>query len=92
MLDRGGSNYLPLDRLTYRFASHLVGAVKPDDAIYAHVERVTGVAPGSIVFFDDLEANVAAAARRGWRAHQVRVDADPIAQVRLHLRDHGIFA
>lgn len=79
-------NYLPLDRLTYRFASHLVGLRKPDERIYAHVERTTGAVPGSILFFDDLGANIEAAARRGWRAHQVRIDADPIAQVREHLR------
>jgi FMN phosphatase YigB (HAD superfamily) len=90
MLDPGGANYLGLERMTYRFPSHLIGAIKPHDTIYAYVERTTALAPQAIVFFDDLEANVAAAQRRGWRAHQIRIDADPIEQVRAHLRAHGI--
>jgi putative hydrolase of the HAD superfamily len=90
MTDPSDPNYLPLERLTHRFASHLIGVRKPDGAIYEHVERATGAVPDSILFFDDLEANIAAAARRGWRAHQVRIDADPIAQVRNHLREAGV--
>jgi FMN phosphatase YigB (HAD superfamily) len=48
------------------------------------------VAPGRIVFFDDVEENVAAARRRGWRGQRILHDGDPIAQVRRHLRDAGI--
>jgi putative hydrolase of the HAD superfamily len=87
MQDRSGPHYLPLERLNYRFASHLVGFRKPDDAIYAHVERETGLSGNRIVFFDDVEENVQAAARRGWRA--CRVDPtpdDPLPQVRRFLR------
>ena len=90
MTNPSDPNYLPLERLTYRFASHLVGLRKPAERIYEHVERATGTAPGSILFFDDLEANVVAAARRGWRAHQVGLDSDPIGQVRTQLRNRGI--
>ena len=90
MTNPADPNYLPLERLTHRFASHLIGVRKPHDAIYEHVERVSGKRVDRIVFFDDLEANVAAAARRGWRARQIRIDADPIAQVRSHLRGYGI--
>jgi FMN phosphatase YigB (HAD superfamily) len=90
MLDPGGPNYLPLERMTHRFASHLIGATKPHDAIYEHAERTARVPPGSIVFFDDLEANVAAALRRGWRGHVIRTDSDPIAQARAHLSAHGV--
>ena len=85
-------NYLPLDRMTYRFASHLVGMRKPFDEIYEHVERTTKLQSDSICFFDDLEANVVAARRRGWRPHQIRIDGDPIAQARQHLRDEGVFS
>jgi FMN phosphatase YigB (HAD superfamily) len=82
--------FFPLDRFTWRFASHLIGVCKPDDAIFEHVERTTGRRPESIAFFDDLETNVAAAARRGWRAHQIRLDQDPIAQARAQLRSIGV--
>ena len=92
MTNPADPNYLSLERLTHRFASHLVGIRKPDAAIYEHVERSTGVAPSSILFFDDLEANVVAAQRRGWRAHQIRIDDDPVAQARAHLRAARVLA
>jgi putative hydrolase of the HAD superfamily len=92
MTNPADPNFLPLDRLTHRFASHLLGVRKPHDAIYEHVERTAGVSPDSIVFFDDLEANVTAAVRRGWRGHVIRTDADPIAQARSHLRACGLLA
>jgi len=92
MCDPGHSSFFPLDRLTWRFASHLIGACKPSDAIYEHVEQTTELAPSSILFFDDLEENVAAARRRDWNAHLIRLDADPIAQARRHLRVYGTLA
>lgn len=91
MLDPSGPNHLPLDRLDYRFASHLLGLRKPDDAIYEHVERETGAAPASIVFFDDLPANVEAARRRGWNAYRIDpAPDDPLRQVRSWLARHGV--
>jgi putative hydrolase of the HAD superfamily len=81
---------LPLNRLTHAFASHLIGIRKPDDAIYAHVEQATGLSGPQIVFFDDLAENVAAAQRRGWRAHQITIDRDPVPQIREHLSAHGV--
>jgi putative hydrolase of the HAD superfamily len=75
---------LPMQRLTHHFASHLVGLRKPDDALYLHVERATGFSGPQIAFFDDLQENIAAAHRRGWRGIQI-TDADPIAQIRAEL-------
>ncbi len=83
-------NYLPIDRFTFCFASHLIGLMKPHDPIYEHVERETGLPPASLLFFDDLQANIATAQRRGWNAHLIRTDSDPIAQVREHLRSLGV--
>lgn len=91
MQDRGSPNYLPLDRLDYRFASHLVGLRKPDEAIYRHVEQETNVSGRSIVFFDDVAENVEAARQRGWRA--CRIDPmpdDPISQIRGFLKSMSI--
>ena len=91
MQDRSGPHHLPLDRLDYRFASHLVGLRKPDERIYAHVERETGTPGSAIVFFDDVEENVEAARRRGWRG--CRIDPapdDPLPQVRTFLRSQGL--
>ena len=88
--DPADSNFFPLDRLTWRFASHHIGVMKPHEGIYEHVERTTSLPPESMLFFDDLEANVAAARKRGWNAEQIRMDSDPIEQMRTHLRDRGI--
>jgi putative hydrolase of the HAD superfamily len=88
--DPASPNFLPLEKLTYQFASHLVRMRKPEARIYAHVEEQTGVPPGGILFFDDLAENLAAAAARGWRTHHVRTDACPIEQARSRLRDEGV--
>jgi glucose-1-phosphatase len=90
MISEPGPHYLPLERLTYRFASHLIGLRKPDAAIYAHVEEQTGCAPETIVFFDDMPENIEAASRRRWRAHRVLMEEDPIDQVRRTLRGYGL--
>ena len=91
MQDPSSPHSLPLERLDHRFASHLVGMRKPDDRIYAHVERETGAAGGEIVFFDDVEENVAAAVRRGWRAHRIDpAPDDPLPQVCGFLRRQGV--
>jgi len=41
---------------------------KPMPEIYALMQRRIGMEPGSLCFFDDVEANCAAARAAGWRA------------------------
>jgi len=81
---------LPLHRLHHRFASHLVGAMKPDAAIYEHVERATGTAPRHIVFFDDHVPNIAAATQRGWHAVQIDITRNPPRQIIECLTELGV--
>jgi len=91
MSDPAAPCCLPLERLRHRFGSHLVGLRKPDDAIYAHVERKTGFSGPQIVFFDDMIENVEGAQRRGWRAHHIDRERDePVAQMREHLSSLGV--
>ena len=91
MQDPARHSHFPFDRLTHAFASHLLRLRKPDDAIYTHVERATGVAGESIVFFDDIAENVEAGRRRGWHAYRIDPSPDnPLPQVRSRLRDHGV--
>jgi putative hydrolase of the HAD superfamily len=91
MFDGSHRAALPMHRLTHRFASHLLGLRKPDEAIYARVERDTGFAGSQIVFFDDMLENVEAAKRRGWHAYQILRERDePVAQMREHLVEHGV--
>jgi len=51
------------------YSSASIGARKPDAAYFAEVTRRLGVAPGQIVFWDDAQVNVDAAAEAGWQAH-----------------------
>jgi len=90
MQDRTNSNFLPLHRLTHRFASHLIKCCKPDAVIYEHVERQTNVPPQQILFFDDASANVEAARRRGWQAELITVHGEPVQQMREHLLRHRV--
>jgi putative hydrolase of the HAD superfamily len=58
------------------FASHEIGLRKPERAVFDHVCRETGVAPQSLLFFDDTPANVDAAASYGLPSVLVRGPAD----------------
>lgn len=49
---------------------------KPDPAIYALASRRIGIAPGRLLFLDDLEPNVEAARSCGWRAERYVLDSD----------------
>ena len=90
MQDRKGRNFFPLDRFTFRFPSHLIGACKPDENIYRHVEEETRTKGGQIIFFDDRPENVDVAMQRGWKAHVIAIDGDPVKQIRQHLRTHRV--
>lgn len=64
------------------FFSGELGVLKPEAAIYAHVQEVLGVDGRDLLFFDDRPANVAAACRAGWDARlweSDRVTADTLA-------------
>jgi len=77
-------------RLDFRFASHRLGLVKPEAAIYRAFESETGFHGREIVFLDDSPANVAGARDAGWRA--VLVDhARPAApQIQAALVAEGV--
>jgi len=71
-------------------ASHLLGHVKPDEAIFRAFESITGFRSGEILFFDDLEENVDGALGAGWRAHRIDHEGDTASQMRAHLRSLGL--
>ncbi len=51
------------------FISGHLKMMKPDPAIFAHLESESGVDPAALLFTDDSAANIAAAASRGWQTH-----------------------
>lgn len=91
LFDPAHRAYMPMHRLRHRFASHLVRARKPEDAIYAHVEQATRIPAGAILFFDDVPENIDAARHRGWVAEWIDPAPDePIGQIRSALRRHRV--
>jgi len=89
-LDGGATRFPTVRRLRHAFASHIVGAAKPERAIYEAVERETGIAGGRVLFFDDIEAYVAAARDAGWQAEQIDPLGDTAAQLMEHLTRYGV--
>ena len=55
-----------------RFASQILGCAKPKSIVYEKVEKLLGVPPRAILFFDDRQDNVEAASRLGWNARLYR--------------------
>lgn len=48
--------------------SYEVGAMKPDAPIYEAMEKMSGRNGADLIYLDDRAENIAAGARRGWRA------------------------
>ena len=75
----GAENY-PLTQEAFPFlkgfdreyVSGRLKLVKPDPAIYAHVEQDCGIAPEALLFADDRADNIAAATARGWQTHHFK--------------------
>ena len=69
-----------------RYISGHLGLMKPEAAIYAHVEADSGLAPESLLFIDDRPENIAAAEARGWRGHVF----DSVAGLAERLASEGL--
>ena len=70
---RNASELRVLELFEFAISSHQVGLCKPHPDIYTiAVDRAQVSSAQSIIFFDDLAANVAAAQAAGMRAYQVR--------------------
>ncbi len=52
-----------------RYISGHLGVTKPAARLYEIVEEDSGIAPGRLLFTDDMAYNIAAAEARGWQAH-----------------------
>jgi len=70
--DRNANELKVLDLFEFAISSHQVGLCKPDPAIFTLALERAQLPPESVMFFDDLPGNVAAAAALGIDARQVR--------------------
>lgn len=52
-----------------RYISGHMGVIKPEERIYQMVESDCGVPPEGLLFADDRQDNLDAAAARGWQVH-----------------------
>jgi putative hydrolase of the HAD superfamily len=84
------AKYPAIALLDVRHASHLLGCMKPDAAIYRRFEAEMGARPEDILFFDDYETNVAGARACGWHAEQITGDTPVVEQIRMHLLKYGV--
>jgi FMN phosphatase YigB (HAD superfamily) len=82
--------YPGVSRLGARYASHVLGLSKPNEAIYRAFEEATGCASASVLFFDDLLPNIEAAQSVGWNAEQIDPRVETVPQIRGHLARYGI--
>jgi 2-haloacid dehalogenase len=67
--DRAVAFYPFLGAFDRTYVSGKLKMKKPDPALYAHVENDCGIRPERLLFTDDREDNIRAAAVRGWQTH-----------------------
>jgi glucose-1-phosphatase len=72
----------------HQFVSHLTGRIKPDSDAFEQVIDTMGVNPEQVLFLDDNQLNIDAAARFGMQA--VRVQG--LQEARRVLRELGMIA
>ena len=65
--------------------SGFVGMRKPDPEIYRLTEERLGVEGEEILFIDDMEANITAAAAAGWHTVHFETNAQAIPEIRAAL-------
>jgi glucose-1-phosphatase len=56
----------------HHFASHLIGKIKPDEAVFRHVVDALRCHPHEVLFLDDNELNVVGAKALGMNAMRVK--------------------
>lgn len=83
-------HYAVVNKLQHKFASHLLGLVKPSPLAYERVEQGTNLPGEAIVFFDDRPENIQAAQKRGWRAFLVDQAGDTAQQMEWFLCNLGV--
>jgi putative hydrolase of the HAD superfamily len=64
------ANYEIFDEFDAQVFSHLVGASKPDPAIYHHAVTAHNLVPADTLYIDDLPENIAKGRELGFRCHQ----------------------
>lgn len=89
--EEGGCGEFPTaHRVHHRLYSHREGCSKPGIEFYRALHGRADVKPGEVLFFDDIEENVAAARGLGWCAVCVDPHGDTAVQMRKVLQSCGV--
>jgi putative hydrolase of the HAD superfamily len=78
----GWKNYNFLKYFDNLVLSHKAGSVKPEEAIYREVERLSGFPSNQHIFIDDIEDYVLAAKKIGWDGIQFKGHSSLIEEFR----------
>ncbi len=81
---------VPLDAVDHVVDSSEVGLRKPDPAIYELTTTLLGVEPGSVLFLDDHDGNLDAAAEYGWNVQLVSTDVDAAVEAARSFLESGV--
>jgi len=79
--EREQDRYHFAEMVDFIIYSHEVGFAKPDPRIYVLASQRVGVQPQEIVFLDDTEGNIAAAAAYGFHAILYQNNTQAIAEI-----------
>ena len=74
--------------LDHRFASHLMGKIKPDAECFEHMLRDLNLSPHQVLFFDDNAINVEGAKKVGIHATRVK----SVAEIERYLTGIGFLS
>ena len=72
-------------RIEHRFASHLLGVIKPERAVFEAVMEATGFKERRILYFDDSKRHIDASLDVGWGGVLVDPSGDPARQMLFEL-------
>ncbi|MBI4971519.1 MAG: HAD family phosphatase [Candidatus Omnitrophica bacterium] len=80
------SRFPVLDMIDQLFLSYQLKCQKPDEKVYEHVIRKSGLKPDEIFFTDDITVNIEAARKSGLRASLFK----SAAELNLELNQMGV--
>lgn len=77
--------YASVRRIGHHFPSHVLGAIKPERAVFEAVMVATGFKERRILYFDDSERHIDASLDVGWGGVRIDSSGDPARQMLFEL-------
>lgn len=77
--------YASVRRIGRHFPSHVLGAIKPERAVFDAVMAATGLMGRRILYFDDSARHIDASLDAGWAGVRIDPSGDPARQMLFEL-------